>query len=67
MNKLFHLIRQAQKDESGASLVEYAVLFAVVAGGSVAALTAMGGSISTLFGAISAWVDGLAGGMGIGA
>ncbi|MEM8952470.1 MAG: hypothetical protein AAGC99_24440, partial [Pseudomonadota bacterium] len=43
------LLKQFADDESGAALVEYAVIFAVLLAGTVAAFTAISGELDTIF------------------
>jgi pilus assembly protein Flp/PilA len=40
-------------DESGATAIEYGLIAALIAVGLIAALTALGGSLQTIFNAIS--------------
>jgi pilus assembly protein Flp/PilA len=48
------LIKRFAREERGASLVEYAVLVALVTGVLVATITIMGGQINTIFANVSA-------------
>jgi pilus assembly protein Flp/PilA len=57
MSKLVKFLRE----EEGASLVEYALLVALIALLCLAALTAMGGSIRDAFNAIAAAIGGALG------
>ena len=41
------------KDDSGATAIEYGLIAALVSVAAIAALTAMGGSLTTIFGAIN--------------
>lgn len=52
MSHLATLMKQFARDESGAALVEYAVIFAIMIAGSVAVLTAIGGNIFTIVTAV---------------
>lgn len=45
-------------DESGATAIEYGLIAALIAVGIIAAATALGGSLSTLFSDISTTLDG---------
>ena len=45
MSHLVTLIKQFVRDESGAALVEYAVIFAILIAGSVAVMTTIGTSV----------------------
>ena len=47
------LIRRFVKEEEGQGLVEYALIIGLIAVVAIAALTASGGSISTIFNTIS--------------
>lgn len=49
ISQLFALLRNIHEDNDGASLVEYGLLVALIALVVVAALTATGTSISSLF------------------
>ncbi|MCI0600622.1 MAG: Flp family type IVb pilin [Beijerinckiaceae bacterium] len=49
-----NFLRRLRKDESGASLVEYVVLLGVVLAVTLAAITAIGGEASRIFGLITA-------------
>jgi len=53
MTKLLRAIDAFVRDEGGASLVEYALLLALIALACVVALTATGTSISAMFGRIN--------------
>lgn len=46
-------LRRLQKDESGAAVVEYALLVALIAVASITALTALVGTISGMWSTIS--------------
>jgi pilus assembly protein Flp/PilA len=43
------LLRSFVRDESGATAIEYGLLAALVSVAAIAALTAMGGSLETMF------------------
>lgn len=45
-------------DESGATAIEYGLIAALVSVAAIAALTAMGASLNTMFTAVSAALDG---------
>ncbi len=49
MSHLVKLIQSFSKDESGAALVEYAVIFAILIAGTVAALTAITPELQGIF------------------
>ena len=52
-------VRRLAHDQSGQTLVEYALILAVVAVGLVAALTGISGALERAFGAISSALPGL--------
>ncbi|MBF0499915.1 MAG: Flp family type IVb pilin [Candidatus Riflebacteria bacterium] len=47
------IIRRFVREEQGQGLVEYALIIGLIAVVAIAALTASGGSISSIFGTIS--------------
>jgi pilus assembly protein Flp/PilA len=47
------IIRRFVREEQGQGLVEYALIIGLIAVVAIAALTASGGSISSMFGTIS--------------
>ncbi len=47
------LVRRFVREEEGQGLVEYALIIGLIAVVAIAALTASGGSISSIFGTIS--------------
>ena len=49
----FPLIKKLLKDESGATAIEYGLIAALVSVAAIAALTAMGGSLNSMFEAVS--------------
>ncbi len=49
MSHLAKLMKQFADDESGAALVEYAVIFAILIAGTVAALTAITPELQGIF------------------
>lgn len=57
MSHLARLMTQFARDESGAALVEYAVIFAILVAGAVAALTAIGTDVTTLVDAVDLQLD----------
>lgn len=61
MSHLATLMKQFARDESGAALVEYAVIFAVLVAGAVAALTAIGTDVTQLVQAVDVQLDGVVG------
>ena len=44
-------------DESGATAIEYGLIAGLVSVAAIAALTAMGGSLTTIFGVVSTNLD----------
>ena len=50
------------KDENGATAIEYGLIAALVSVAAIGALTAMGGSLSTMFTSVSSALSGAAGG-----
>ena len=46
-------IKELQKDESGATAIEYGLIAALVSVAAIGALTAMGTSLNTMFTAVS--------------
>lgn len=57
MSRLAYLIRLFSKDENGAALVEYAVIFAVVIAGTIASFTAISGELTNVFTAVTNLLD----------
>ena len=51
--RILHIVRRLRKDETGASLVEYALLVGLIAVVSIATLTTLGTTISGLWTTIS--------------
>ncbi len=47
------ILKNLIKDESGATAIEYGLIAALVSVAAIAALTAMGGSLTTMFTAVS--------------
>jgi pilus assembly protein Flp/PilA len=54
---MFSTIRKFWKDESGATAIEYGLIAGLVSVAAIAALTAMGGSLTTIFGVVSTNLD----------
>lgn len=61
MSHLAKLMKQFARDESGAALVEYAVIFAVLVAGTVTALGLISPQLVTIFGNVTAALTGIAG------
>ena len=49
------------KDEDGATAIEYGLIAALVSVAAIGALTAMGGSLSSMFNTVSSALSGAAG------
>ena len=47
------ILKKIRKDESGATAIEYGLIAALVSVAAIGALTAMGGSLTTMFQAVS--------------
>ena len=47
------ILKNLIEDESGATAIEYGLIAALVSVAAIAALTAMGGSLTTMFTAVS--------------
>ncbi len=50
------------RDEDGATAIEYGLIAALVSVAAIGALTAMGGSLSTMFNTVSSALSGAVGG-----
>jgi len=59
---MFKVIRAFVKDDSGATAIEYGLIAALVSVAAIGALTAMGGSLSTMFNTVSSALSSAAGG-----
>ena len=57
MSKLTRITRTFLRDETGATSAEYGIIIVVVAGIAIFVLTALNGSLSTLFGKFSTKVN----------
>lgn len=55
------LLNRLIKDESGATAIEYGLIAGLVAVAIIAALTALGGSLDSLFTSVSGELDGAVG------
>jgi len=51
---MFTLISRFVKEDSGATAIEYGLIAALVSVAAIGALTAMGNSLSTMFGTVAA-------------
>ncbi len=47
------ILKKIRKDESGATAIEYGLIAALVSVAAIGALTAMGGSLNTMFQTVS--------------
>ncbi len=47
------ILKNIRKDESGATAIEYGLIAALVSVAAIGALTAMGGSLNTMFQTVS--------------
>ncbi|PIW27048.1 MAG: Flp family type IVb pilin [Rhodospirillales bacterium CG15_BIG_FIL_POST_REV_8_21_14_020_66_15] len=56
------IIKKLQKDESGATAIEYGLIAALVSVAAIGALTAMGTSLDTMFTTVSGELDKAVGG-----
>ncbi len=56
------LLKNLMNDESGATAIEYGLIAALVSVAAIAALTAMGTSLNTMFTAVSTALTGAIGG-----
>ncbi len=56
------ILKKIRKDESGATAIEYGLIAALVSVAAIAALTAMGGSLQTMFTTVSNALLGAVGG-----
>jgi pilus assembly protein Flp/PilA len=54
MSSLIHFVNALSNQEDGQDLLEYALLVALIALVAVGAVTAAGGQVSAIFGAIAA-------------
>ena len=59
---MIKVIRTFAKDDSGATAIEYGLIAALVSVAAIGALTAMGGSLSTMFNTVSSALSSAAGG-----
>lgn len=54
---MINTFKKFVKDESGATAIEYGLIAALVSVAGIAALTAMGGSLKSMFSAVSTELD----------
>jgi pilus assembly protein Flp/PilA len=57
----FAILKNLINDESGATAIEYGLIAALVSVAAITALTAMGGSLNTMFTAVSTALTGATG------
>lgn len=57
-----NILKKLQQDESGATAIEYGLIAALVSVAAIGALTAMGGSLDSMFSAVSGELDTAVGG-----
>ncbi|HAD88255.1 MAG: Flp family type IVb pilin [Rhodospirillaceae bacterium] len=57
-----NILKKLQQDESGATAIEYGLIAALVSVAAIGALTAMGGSLDSMFTAVSGELDTAVGG-----
>ncbi len=50
---MIDILKKIRKDESGATAIEYGLIAALVSVAAIGALTAMGGSLTTMFTTVS--------------
>ncbi len=56
------ILKKIRKDDSGATAIEYGLIAALVSVAAIGALTAMGGSLNTMFQAVSNAITAAVGG-----
>ncbi len=56
------ILKKIRKDETGATAIEYGLIAALVSVAAIGALTAMGGSLQTMFTTVSNALAGAVGG-----
>lgn len=54
---MYATLKRLYQDESGATAIEYGLIAALVSVASIGALGALGGSLETMFGAVSGQLD----------
>ncbi len=54
---MFKLIRKLRRDEEGATAIEYGLIAALISVAAIVAMTAIGGSLDTLFTTVSTELD----------
>lgn len=56
MAKIVDLLRKLERDEDGAALIEYVILFAIIAGATLAAIVGIGGDLKNIFANMGGWL-----------
>lgn len=54
------ILRKLRKSKRGATAIEYGLIAALIAVAAIAAMTALGQSLSTLFGGVASTLQGVA-------
>ena len=54
---MYAILKDLYNDESGATAIEYGLIAALVSVAAIAALTALGGSLNSIFGTVSSTLD----------
>lgn len=54
---MFKLIRKLRRDDEGATAIEYGLIAALISVAAIVAMTAIGGSLDTLFTTVSDELD----------
>lgn len=54
---MLKILRKLRKSKKGATAIEYGLIAALIAVAAIAAMTALGESLSTLFGGIATTLD----------
>ncbi len=60
---MYKLVKSFLQDESGATAIEYGLIAGLVSVAAIGALTLMGGSLNTMFTAVSGQLDNAVAGM----
>lgn len=58
---MFKLLRKLRRDEEGATAIEYGLIAALISVAAIVAMTAIGGSLDTLFTSVSGDLTGAVG------
>lgn len=57
---MFKILRKLRKSKRGATAIEYGLIAALIAVAAIAAMTALGTSLSNLFGGVASTLQGVA-------